>query len=195
MFKKVYLRKKLPANQLFFFLVLLFTFFSKYGFAQNHIVLIHQVTADTVRIYEGDVVTLSYRGYLGQKTYSSGKVLDIDEHSITVKDKYHRTVPKTFSKNHSIQIKDISGFRKFRKSRLWLLPTLKAVNTIANLGLSIVLGNNNDISTTKSILIGTGVGLTGNILIESLFPKKVKQYINKQDWKIFIQKPIREKVL
>ncbi|MEH0155715.1 hypothetical protein V6R21_16320 [Limibacter armeniacum] len=180
-------------KKIIFFLSVWVLFAIQTGSAQSNLILVHTLTQDTVEISKGDLVAFNYDGYLGQDETVSGKVLKIDGQMVILNSPKHKK--NTFSGKRYLNVKDITGFRKFRKSRQWLKPALKLSATIGNVLLSNYWSRTDKLSTTNSILAGMGIGLGSNIGINLLFSEKIKYKVEKDGWKILIKEPVLKKVL
>lgn len=147
------------------------------SFAQHHLVFYNDSTEQIVEIRPRDIIKLEYRGYLSQPEVIENRVIEVKQEALILgQTAFGYAVPETF---RTVLLNDITGFRKFSRLRY----TLKAAAQIGTAVGSIILFreviDRSKLSGTGDILLSLGVGIGSTLLIESLFPKRVKN--RKQD--------------
>ncbi len=141
--------------------------------APTHLRFYNDSLQQEVLIRSGDAVKFEYTGYLGQHEVLENKILQIGGNAVVLgQTMFGVVIPET---QRTILLEDITGFRKFVRSR-------RALKTVAQLGVavgSILLFrkaiDRSELSDTGDILLTLGVGIGTTVLVESLFPKKVKK--------------------
>lgn len=154
------------------------------AFSQTHLRFYHDELQQEVVIRPGDVVKFEYAGYLRQPEALENRVVQLGDNAIVLGQTFFgNVVPGT---QRTILIDDITGFRKFSRLRY----TLKAATQIGSAVGSIILFrqviDRSKLSGTGDILLTFGVGLGSTILVEALFPKRVKRKIS-QGWRYEIR--------
>lgn len=163
--------------------ILLFCLFymslSTDSIAQHHLIFYNDSTAQTVDISPGDIIKLEYRGYLSQPEAIEKRVIQVRQDAVILgQTAFGYADPKTF---RTVLLHDITGFRKFSRLRY----TLKAAAQIGTAVGSVILFrkviDRSKLSGTGDILLSLGVGIGSTLLIEALFPKRVK-YRTQNGW-------------
>ena len=141
-------------------------------FAQNALRFTHAATGEEVIIKEGDMAKFSYNGYLNQPEVVENRVYritPIDVHLAQMA--FGRVVPQT---QRSVLLSDISGFRRYFKYRNQLKTGLQLASTVSVILLYPEIVDRDKLTRTEDILISLGVSLGVSLIIEALFPKKIK---------------------
>ena len=152
--------------------ILLFLLLSFPLFAQNALRFTNATTGEEVVIKEGDMAKFSYSGYLNQPEIVENRVFlisPIDVHLAQMA--FGQVVPQT---QRTVLLNDITGFRKFFKYRNQLKTGLQLASTVSIILLYPEIVDRDKLSRTEDILISLGVSLGVSLIIEALFPKKIK---------------------
>lgn len=160
-------------------LALLFLLLSFSTFAQNAIRFTNSITGEEVIIKEGDMAKFSYSGYLNQPEVVENRIFrisPIDVHLAQMA--FGQVVPQT---QRTVLLNDINGFRKFFKYRTQLKTSLQLASTVGVILLYPEIVDRDKLSRTEDILISLGVSIGVSLIIEALFPKKIKHRMN-QGW-------------
>ena len=144
--------------------------------AQGYLHFYNDSLHKEVVIRPGDIIKFEYTGYLKQPEAVENKVLQIGDNAIVLgQTAFGYVLPET---QRTVMLNDITGFRRFIRSR----HTLKAIAQIGTAVGSIILFRSvidrSKLSGTGDILLTLGVGFGSTILVESLFPKKVKYHVS-----------------
>lgn len=123
-------------------------------------------------IATSDLVKFEYRGYLGQSESIYGTVISIDDSLVTV-----ISLEKFRKATLGIHVKHITGFRRFKKSRLILEPLVSTTLAVSSIFLFYWLEKNRPnvgFGTRLGISIGASLISTG--VSKIIFNKKVRQH-------------------
>ena len=157
---------------LFFFLLL--TSFP--AFCQNALKFTHLGTGEEVIIKEGDMVKLSYSGYLNQPELEENRVFMITPIDIHLSQMaFGQVVPQT---QRTVLLNDITGFRRFFKYRTQLKTTLQLASTVSIILLYPEIVDREKLTRTEDILISLGVSIGVSLIIEAFFPKKIRHRVS-----------------
>lgn len=141
--------------------------------AQHYLRFYNEFLQQEVIIRPGDVVKFEYAGYLGQPEALENRVIQISSNAIVLgQTSFGYLVPET---RRTILLEDITGFRKFIRARYTLKSLAQIGSAVASIFLLRQVINRDKLSNTQDILLTLGVGVSTTILVESLFPKKVKR--------------------
>lgn len=141
--------------------------------AQHELRFFNESLQQEVTLQPGDVVKFEYAGYLGQPEALENRVIQISNNAIVLgQTSFGYLVPKT---RRTILLEDITGFRKFIRARYTLKSLAQIGSAVASIVLFRQVINRDKLSGTQDILLTLGVGASTTILVESLFPKKVKR--------------------
>ncbi len=147
--------------------------------AQNVIKFTNSLSGKEVIIREGDMAKFSYRGYLNQPEVEENRIFritPIDVHMGQMA--FGHVAPQT---QRSILLSDITGFRKYFKHRTALKTSLQLASTVSIILLYPEIVNRDKLTRTQDILISLGISIGTSLLIEAMFPKKIKNRMN-QGW-------------
>lgn len=165
---------------LLFFLLMLLAGCPEAAYAQRFIRFFNDSLDKEVILQRGDVVKFEYRGYLGQPEALENRVIQLGGNAIVLgQTAFGYPVAGT---QRTILLEDITGFRRFVRARY----TLRAVARVGSLVGSFILFrrviDRSRLSDTQDILLTLGVGFGTTILVDSLFPKKVKKRMS-EGWR------------
>lgn len=150
------------------------------AFSQNYLRFYHDDLQKEVIIRPGDVVKFEYAGYLRQPEALENRVIQLGDNAIVMGQTFFgKVVPET---QRTILLDDVTGFRKFSKLRYTLKTATQIGSAVGSIILFRKVIDRSKLSSTGDILLTLGVGIGSTILVESLFPKRVKRKIN-QGWR------------
>ena len=163
---------------------LLFTLLALVSVAQKSLLFSNKKTKQELLVTEGDVIKLSYNGYLKQHEDHYGHVLSIRDSLIEMSTPVASLFVKRDDKTHFINIKDITGFRKFHRSRPYLKGLTNLVIAVGTIYLFYIINKNkNDLSYGDKVAISIGTGIIGRFAEKIIFPQKIKNKIG-EEWEI-----------
>ncbi len=147
--------------------------------AQQYLVFYNDATGQLVQIRTRDVIKLEYSGYLSQPEMLENKVIRIKQDTLVL----GRTVfgyadPKTL---RTVLLQDVTGFRRFSRLRYTLKTTAQIGTAVGSFFLFRQVINRRQLSGTTDVLLSLGVGIGSALLIEVLFPKRIKHHM-KNGW-------------
>jgi len=165
-------------------LLLFFIIYSNFGFAQKALLFSNATMKKEIMIKEGDLIKLSYNGYIGQKEIKSGIVYSIQDSLVeiisnTSSGKMNFSGPEV----RFIYIKDITGFRKFHLSRPYLMALSNISITIGSILLYYTIDKRTNMNFGEKLGLSLGTGLLSTIIVKGLFPERIKYKIGK-DWQV-----------
>jgi hypothetical protein len=168
-------------SSLFLFL---FLFFIAPGFAQKGILFTNKTDGKEILIKEGDHVKFSYNGYIGQREVKSGIVVSIEDSIIGI------AAPgttgmfgATTTDTRYVYIKDITGFRKFHRSRPYLMSLSTITVTVGSIYLFYLIHKNTDLSFGEKLGVSIGTGVVTSLLIRAVFPERIKNKVG-EEWQV-----------
>ncbi len=162
-----------------FFLSLFLLSLSAPVLAQNTLTFTNTLKGKQILIKPGDLVKFEYNGYLGQPQVIEKSVLQVTETAVVLgQTVFGNVVPQT---EWTLLTPDITGFRKFMKGRNALKGGLRLATGVGLAFFYREALSKDKFTTTQSILITFGIGTATSLLIEAMFPKKVKNRIG-QGW-------------
>ena len=147
--------------------------------AQNALRFTNSITGEQVIIKEGDMAKFSYSGYLNQPEVVENRVFlisPIDVHLAQMT--FGSVVPQT---QRTVLLNDITGFRKFFKYRTQLKTSLQLASTVGVILLYPEIVDTDRLTRTEDILVSLGVSIGVSLIIEAMFPKKIKHRMS-QGW-------------
>ena len=161
------------------YFILLFLFLPLSLFAQNALRFTNPTTGEEVIIKEGDMAKFSYSGYLNQPEVVENRVFlisPIDVHLAQMA--FGKVVPQT---QRTVLLNDITGFRRYFKYRTQLKTSLQLASTVSVILLYPEIVDRDKLTRTEDILISLGISLGVSLIIEAMFPKKIKHKMG-QGW-------------
>lgn len=166
-------------------IVLLLSVFAETVFAQNQLVFVHKPTGQSVRIREGNKVSLLYKGYNGQQEFVREIITQITDSTVTVG--YAKQIKPGKRPNRickTIYLRDITGFRKMSVGRL-LAKSALSVGSVFGSYYMIRGLYTSSIASGYSIIASFGIGLAVIELNELIFPENIKYY-TEDDWQLIV---------
>ncbi len=165
---------------------LLFTFSLLTGFAQQGILFTNKTRQKEVMVKEGDLVKFSYNGYIGQREIKYGTVLSIQDSVVSLiapTGKFGGGGTET----RFIYIKDLTGFRRFHKSRPYLMSLANISVTVGSIFLFYAIDRKTDLTFAEKLGVSIGTGLVSTALVRLAFPERIKNRIG-ADWELKVLK-------
>lgn len=158
---------------------LILLFLSASVFAQNAIKFTNSLTGEEVIIKEGDFAKFSYSGYLNQPEIVEKRIFRITPIEVhTAQMAFGQIDPKT---QRSVLLSDITGFRRYFKYRPQLKTSLQLASTVGIILLYPKVIDRDKLARTEDILLSLGVSIGVSLIIEAVFPKKIKNRMS-QGW-------------
>jgi hypothetical protein len=155
----------------------------------QQIVFINPEKGKIIHVNEGEILSVRYRGYLGQTEYFKNTLTEIRDSSFILGFPLGNGSGLLGAKiDQQMQIKevkyaDIIAFRRISVGRNIIKSTLTTGVAIGSFLLLSKLYEGNKISNFGKIGISLGVGLSINMLINIALPDKPKHQI-KDGWQI-----------
>lgn len=141
--------------------------------AQRTLSFINIADHRVVEIEPSDLVKFEYNGYLKQEESCYGLVVDMRDSIISI-----HTLDKKYGGFRNIHVKDISGFRKFRKARLVLEPLVSVGVGVSSIILFYWLGKNYpNIGFGTRLGISFGVTALSTGLTKVIFYKRIRNEV------------------
>ncbi len=157
-------------------------------FAQQALLFTEKTTQRQIMVKGGDMVKFSYKGYIGQPEIKSGVVMYIQDSLISV------VAPVTSGRINTgatetryIYIKDITGFRKFRKSRPYLMGLSNISVTVGSILLFYAIDRKTNLTFAEKLGVSLGTGIVSTILVRAMFPERIKNNVG-TDWEVTVLK-------
>lgn len=157
-------------------------------FSQRGILFTNKVNQREILVREGDLVKFSYNGYLGQKEVKSGVVLSIQDSIVGIistvsSGKFSTGATET----RYILVRDLTGFRKFRRSRPYLMTLSNVAITVGTVLLFYAIDKNTDMTFAEKFGLSVGTGLVTTIIVRAAFPERIKNRIG-EEWEVRVLK-------
>ncbi len=169
-------------------LILLFTFSLLTCFAQQGILFTNKNNQKEVLVKEGDLVKFSYNGYIGQREVKYGTVLSIQDSVVSI------IAPTSSGKlsaggteTRFIFIKDLTGFRRFHKSRPYLMSLSTISATVGSIFLFYAIDRETNLTFAEKLGVSIGTGLISTSLVRLAFPERIKNKIG-TEWEVKVLK-------
>ena len=157
-------------------------------FAQRGLLFTNKITGKEVLVRAGDLVKFSYNCYIGQKEVKSGVVMSVQDSVITL------VAPVSSGKLNTgatetrfIYIKDITGFRKFRRSRPYFMGLSNISITVGSILLFYAIDQNTNFTFAEKLGISLGTGVLSTIIVRAAFPERIKNKIG-EEWEVKLLK-------
>lgn len=146
------------------------------------------INTNTGKIYSmgiGDVLSVQYKGYLGQNERFKSTIYAISDSSVFlgIPSKLLEKVTNESQFIKEIRYRDIIGFRKIGLGRQILKNTLTLGSAVGSIYLMNQLYRKNQISDIGKIGISLGVGIGINQLLNFVFPESPNIW-TKDGWEI-----------
>ncbi|MFI5222333.1 MAG: hypothetical protein ACHQK8_08410 [Bacteroidia bacterium] len=152
------------------------------SFAQPNLYFINRAKHRIIEVKPGQMLSVKYKGYLGQMEFAKESVTDINDSMITLGinpeifspgiEKMLTNSPKFI--HRKIYIKDIVAFRRITLARSLMKTTLVGANIFGSYYLLFNYYKKNNFTTSETFFISLGVGIASTILINLIFPEKPK---------------------
>ncbi|HSZ24222.1 MAG TPA: hypothetical protein VK766_00805 [Cytophagaceae bacterium] len=155
--------------------------------AQKGLLFINKKTNREIFIKEGDLVKFSYNGYIHQREHQYGIVMSIEDSLIEMASPNSSLSNKGMSEVRYIYTKDITGFRKFHRSRPYLISLSNVVIAAGSIYLYYEINKKSNLTFGKKLGISIGTGLVGKFFERLIFPDKIKYKIG-EEWKVEVLK-------
>lgn len=169
-------------------LSLLLLFLVTTCFSQRGLLFTNKINQKEILVRAGDLVKFSYNGYISQKEIKSGVVMSIQDSVISIIAPVSSGRLNTgATETRFIYIKDITGFRKFRRSRPYLMGLSNISITVGSILLFYAIDKNTDFTFAEKLGISVGTGLVSTVIVRALFPERIKNKIG-DEWEIKVLK-------
>jgi hypothetical protein len=157
-------------------------------FAQRGLLFTNKSTQKEILVREGDLVKFSYNGYIGQREIKSGVVMSIQDSVISlIAPVSNGRINTGATETRFIYVKDITGFRKFRRSRPYLMGLSNISVTVGSILLFYAIDQKTDFTFTEKLGISLGTGLLSTMIVRAAFPERIKNKIG-EEWEVKVLK-------
>ena len=147
--------------------------FTPWSHAQRTLTFENIADHRVVEIQPSDLVKFEYNGYLKQEESCYGVVVDMKDSIVSI-----HTLDKKYGGFRNIHVKDISGFRKFKKARLVLEPLVSVGVAASSIVLFYWLGKNYpNIGFGARLGISFGVSALSTGLTKVIFHKRIRNEV------------------
>jgi hypothetical protein len=165
-------------------LVLAFLIYSYTALAQQGIVFTFMQRGQEVLVKEGDYVKVSYSGYLGQPEMCSGIVALIRDSlvELSIMDGVRKGELRT------VAIKDITGFRKFRKSKPALQLLSRLITAAGSIYLFYAVDNYTELTFAEKLSLSIGTGVLSGVIVKGFFPERIRNVVAPDLWSVRVLK-------
>ncbi len=182
--------KIISMKTLFTFAFVLCSFYTQ---AQPDAWFVNSRVKKAIRVSVGQILSVSYHGYLGQKDYVKAPVTDINDSMITLGTDpalLPGFIRKSAENNpryvfRKIFIRDIIAFRRITAGRQLLKSSLVAGSIVGSFFLFKELNESQKYKASELFWISLGSGLGSSYLINAMFPETPK-YRMEQDWRVVV---------
>lgn len=156
--------------------------------AQQALLFSNKNTKKEIMVQSGDLVKFSYKGYLGQREIKSGIVMSIQDSVVEI------TAPVSSGRmslgateTRFILIRDITGFRRFHRSRPILMTLSNLAITIGSIYMYYSIDRKTKLSFGEKFGLSLGSGLVSTFVVRGMFPERIKNRIG-EEWAVTILK-------
>lgn len=159
-----------------YFLALLFSIFTFINtcYAQQKLVFENLIDHKVTEINTKDLIKFEYKGYLRQSESIYGTVTELIDSMITI-----QSLEKFRNVTLKIHVKDITGFRRFNKSRLYLEPAISVGVTVSSIFLFYWIEQNHpSVGFGARLGISVGVSIVSSGISKLIFNKKIHQKVS-----------------
>jgi len=157
-------------------------------FAQRGLLFTNKTTQKEILIREGDLVKFSYNGYIGQKEVKSGVVFSIKDSVIgLIAQVASGKINLGLTEIRYIYLKDITGFRKFHRSKPYLQAVSSVAITVGSILLFYSIDKHSDLTFAEKLGISVGTGLVTTMIVRAAFPERIRNKLG-TDWKMELLK-------
>ena len=154
--------------------------------AQHSLLFQNKITDKEISIEEGDLVKFNYKGYLGQKEVEYGIVFSIEDSVIEIiSPNKQGMINLGGNKTRHILTKDITGFRKFHKSRPYLMALSSISITAGSIYLYFYIDKKTNLKFGEKLGLSIGTGLISTMIIKAIFPERIKNHLG-EEWSLRI---------
>jgi hypothetical protein len=146
-----------------------------------------------IRVSPGHTLSISYRGYLGQRDYVKAVVTDVNDSMITLGTDpalFPAFMRKSFENNpryvfRKIYIRDIISFRRITNGRHLLKSTLVVGSIVGSYFLFRELSGGGNYDPAQLFWISLATGLGSTWIINALLPEAPKYYVD-DGWRVVV---------
>ena len=154
--------------------------------AQQRLLFQNKISDKKISIEDGDLVKFNYKGYLGQKEIEYGIVFSIEDSVIEIiSPNKQGMISLGGYKTRHILTKDITGFRKFHKSRPYLMTLSSISITAGSIYLYFYIDKKTNLKFGEKLGLSIGSGLISTLIIKAIFPERIKNHIG-EEWSLKI---------
>ena len=168
------------------FLLFLVLIFGAVLQAQTNIYFINRAKNKVVEVKVGQILSLKYKGYLGQPEFVKETVTEITDSFVVLGvnpeilgagfQKILSSNPKFIYKK--VMLNDIVSFRRITAGRQLLRTSLMVANIIGIGYLLTDLYHYNTFTVPETLGISLGVGIVSSLAINIFFPENPKYFLN-----------------
>jgi hypothetical protein len=172
--------KKISLTSLLFLLIMT-------CWAQHSLIFSNKSTKKEILIQSGDLVKFSYKGYLGQTEIKSGIVMGVQDSVVEITGPVSGRLSLGATETRFILIKDITGFRKFHRSKPFLTALSNIAITAGSIYMFYTIDKKTNLSFGEKFGLSVGTGLLTTFIVRAMFPERIKYRIG-TDWMITVMK-------
>jgi hypothetical protein len=168
-------------------IVFVFVLSVQVGFTQKGLLFTNKNTKQEILIKHGDLVKFTYNGYIGQKEVKSGIVMSIEDSIIEI------STPSTglsgigVVDTRFIYTKDITGFRKFHKSRPYLMMLSSLTIAAGTIVMFYIIDKKTKLNFGQKFGLSLGAGIISSAVVKGLFPERIRNKIG-EEWNVVVLK-------
>jgi hypothetical protein len=155
--------------------------------AQQGLLITHKESGKEILIKEGDYVKFRYHGYIGQPETIMGVVSEIEDSLVAITSIKNNNTGQTAVR--WVYVNDINGFRKFRRSRPYLVLVSNVITAAGTIVLYAVVDRHTNWGFGEKLGFSVATGLATRLLLNGLFPERIKNHVGpNQAWRIQVLK-------
>jgi hypothetical protein len=157
------------------------------GYAQKALLFTNKNTRQEILIKEGDLAKFTYKGYISQKEVKSGMVISVEDSIIEISTPSTSLSAIGSIDTRFIYVKDITGFRKFHKSRPYLMTLSRLTIAVGTIVTFYIIDKKTNLNFGQKFGLSLGAGIVSTAVVRGLFPERVKNKIG-DEWSAVVLK-------
>ena len=162
-------------------------------FAQKTLLFLNTKTNKTIEVYEGQTLSVQYRGYHNQIYHFKNIVSEINDSTILLGNMseeqpvWIQKLSRKFEPSYRIiAIRDIVGFRRITIGRSLGKSLLTTTVMLSTFFGTIDLFRNNQLGTWQTAFISLGIGITTSVVNAIVLPEN-SRYKVKEGWVVTVR--------
>ena len=168
-------------------IIVLVVLFALPVFAQRGLLFTNTTTKKEILVKHGDLIKFTYKGYIGQKEVKTGIVMSIGDSIIELSAPSTGLSAMGAMDTRFIYVKDITGFRKFHKSRPYLMTLSSLTIAVGTIVTFYLIDKKTKLNFGQKFGLSLGAGLVSSAVVKALFPERVKNKIG-EEWTVIVLK-------